>query len=343
MSGKLTTCVLAAVITVLAIPVNLAAAETLTVVASGGVFQENMRDAWWDPVAAKLGLSIAEDTQSKFAELRTNVQSGNTTWDVIALGGYSCEVAGQTGLLEKLDYNVIKTDGVRPEVARDYYIGVDEYQMSIAYSTKKYGENGPKNWADFWDVKKFPGTRAMMSKPNFAFEMALLADGVTPDKLYPLDESRALDKLKALKPNVKVFYGTGGQGTQLMRDDEVDMIAVFSNRANDAIKDGAPYKVEINQSIVDIDCFGIPKGSKHRDAAMKFLAGIVSPEINGRIVDYADVSPINKKSLAAIPDNKKALLTSNPANSSKLVYLNQNYWGPNLDRLSAIYTAAIAN
>jgi putative spermidine/putrescine transport system substrate-binding protein len=147
-----------------------AKAETITVVASGGIFQENMRKAWWDPVAKKLGIDIAEDTQSKFAELRTNVESGSTTWDVIALGGYSCEAAAQSGLLEKLDYNVIKTDGMRSDVVKPYYIGVDEFTMSIAYAKDKYGNNGPHSWADFWDVKKFPGSRAMLNKPNFSLE-----------------------------------------------------------------------------------------------------------------------------------------------------------------------------
>ncbi len=320
-----------------------AAAADLTLVASGGQFQESMKKAWWDPVAKQLGITIAEDSQQKAAELRTMVESGNVSWDVLQLGGYSCGLVSDGKLAEKLDYNVIKTDGIRAQVVKDYYVGSDEYTMSIAYSKKKYGSNPPQNWADFWDVKKFPGTRAMLNKPNFSLETALLADGVAGDKLYPIDEERALRKIKELKPAVKVFYTTGGQGTQLIRDGEADLVAIFTNRAQDAIKDGADYGIITDQSVVDIDCYVIPKGSKHKDLAMKFIGGMVSPEINGKIAELTDVAPINQKAWPNISEARRKTLTTNPENKTRLVYLNQEWWGPNLDRLSQVYTAAISN
>jgi len=320
-----------------------ASAADLTVVASGGQFQEKMKKAWWDPVAKQLGITIAEDSQQKAAELRTMVESGNVSWDVLQLGGYSCGLVSDGKLAEKLDYKIIKTDGIRPQVVRDYYIASDEYTMSIAYNKKKYGNNPPQTWAEFWDVKKFPGTRAMLNKPNFSLETALLADGVAGDKLYPIDEERALRKIKELKPFVKVFYTTGGQATQIIRDGEADLVAVFTNRAQDAIKDGADYGIVTNQSIVDIDCYVIPKGSKHKDLAMKFIAGMVTPEMNGKIAEFTDVAPINQKSWPTISEARRKALTTNPENKVRLVYLNQDWWGTNLDRLSQKYTAAISN
>src|SRR5581483_3517260 len=149
--------------------------------------------------------------------------------------------------------------------------------------------------------------------------------------------------IKELKPFVKVFYTTGGQATQIIRDGEADLVAVFTNRAQDAIKDGADYGIVTNQSIVDIDCYVIPKGSKHKDLAMKFIAGMVTPDMNGKIAEFTDVAPINQKSWPTISEARRKALTTNPDNKVRLVYLNQDWWGTNLDRLSQKYTAAISN
>ena len=41
--------------------------------------------------------------------------------------------------------------------------------------------------------------------------LALLADGVAPSKLFPLDLDRAFHKLDQIKPNVAVWWKTGDQ------------------------------------------------------------------------------------------------------------------------------------
>jgi spermidine/putrescine-binding protein len=33
----------------------------------------------------------------------------------------------------------------------------------MAWQTDKYKDNPPQNWADFWNVDKFPGARALES------------------------------------------------------------------------------------------------------------------------------------------------------------------------------------
>jgi hypothetical protein len=48
-----------------------------------------------------------------------------------------------------------------------------------------------ESWADVWNVEGFPGRRVSRKHPIDSMEQALLADGVAPDKLYPLDADRA--------------------------------------------------------------------------------------------------------------------------------------------------------
>ncbi len=51
-------------------------------------------------------------------------------------------------------------------------------------------------------------------------EIALLADGVAPDKLYPIDADRAFKKLDTIKKQ-SIFWTTNSQSQQLLVDGEV--------------------------------------------------------------------------------------------------------------------------
>ena len=64
-------------------------------------------------------------------------------------------------------------------------VGVHTLSHVICYNKKKWpGEHHPKSWADFWDVKKFPGTRGLRRSAKYTLEIALLADGVAPGERH---------------------------------------------------------------------------------------------------------------------------------------------------------------
>ena len=106
----------------------------------------------------------------------------------------------------------------------------------IAYRKDAYGDNGPSNWAEFWDLENFPGNRGMHGKVNYNLEAALMADGVAQDDVYAPcwrrddGKARAWAKLAEIAPEVTVWYRGGSQSAQLLRDGEVDVIHMGHNR-----------------------------------------------------------------------------------------------------------------
>ena len=50
-------------------------------------------------------------------------------------------------------------------------------------------------------------------------EAAFLADGVAPDKLYPLDLDRAFKKLDSIKADI-IWWSAGAQSQQLLASAE---------------------------------------------------------------------------------------------------------------------------
>ena len=99
----------------------------------------------------------------------------------------------------------------------------------MAYNTKKYGADAPKTGPISSMCRS---SRAALAAIPADTSVAALADGVPPDKLYPLDLDRAFKKLEAFKPNISAWWTTGAQATQFARDQEVDMLSMWNGRAS---------------------------------------------------------------------------------------------------------------
>src|SRR5205823_919921 len=109
------------------------------------------------------------------------------------------------GLFEKLDFSKIgdKADFV-PGSISECGIGIFAWSQAFVYDADKVAGT-PGSWADFWNVKKFPGKRGLRRSAKYTLEIALLADGVAPDDVYKLLATRQgvdrafrkLDQIKA--------------------------------------------------------------------------------------------------------------------------------------------------
>jgi putative spermidine/putrescine transport system substrate-binding protein len=307
----------------------------VTIVTWGGNIAKQMMDAWFVPATKGLGVNILEDSLKSSNDIAAHVAAGNTDWDVVDAATDMCERGGRAGILEELDFNVVKTEGLPPAQITRWSVPSTAYTTVLAYNKKTYGDHPPRNWKDFFDVENFPGSRFFGPFPAATLEIALLADGVAPDKLYPLDVDRAFRKLKQFSPNITGFAATFGVATQMITDGEADMIFLPDNRLFAALKAGANYGYTYDQGIMNFDCLVIPKGSKHRDLAMKIIAGIVSPEINARIVEASGLSPSNLLSIEKgfVPAKLVPELATAPQNLSKVILANNGWWAQNRDKL----------
>jgi putative spermidine/putrescine transport system substrate-binding protein len=140
-------------------PAN-AEAQQLTVVSWGGSFQDAKSKALFQPAAKALGITVKEETYTGLAELRMCAKSGAVTWDIVCSGSGTSARAGVEGLVEPLDYKVIDVADFVSGSWSPYFVASDAFSTVVAWNTKTYGDKGPQNWADFWDAKKFPGTRS---------------------------------------------------------------------------------------------------------------------------------------------------------------------------------------
>ncbi len=311
----------------------VAADKSVTIASWGGSYQEAQSKALFQPASANTGIAVKEETYGGMSDVRLQVSSGQVTLDIVASGSGSAARAGAEGLLEELDYNIIDVSTFYPTLKSTYCVGGDVFSTVYAWNTDTYGEAGPQSWADFWDVEKFPGKRAYRGKVAGALEPAIMADGVAPEDVYKVLDSeegieRALDKIRALRPHIDVFWTSGAQHAQLMKDGEVDMTTGWNGRFDNAAKDGAKVMYSFNQALLDYDCFAIPKGSPNKDVAMEFLAEISKAEYQDDLPKYITYGPTNKAAYdtGEISAETAAMLPSSPANAAMQVPVSLEWY-----------------
>ena len=313
------------------VAVPAAANETVSYASYGGAYQEGVRKAILDHLPKDHGMDVKEYTlQSGITDIRTRVKGGANEMDVVELYGGYCKQAADEGLLEKLDYDKIPNAAGIPENLRtDYSIGFTAYSTVLAYNKDVYKDNPPKNWADFFDTKTFPGSRAVSGYSGQSnLELALMADGVARDKLYPLDVDRAFGKLEQLKPNISVFWDSGAQATQLATSQEVDMLSIWAARIEAAIREGAPYAYTLNEGVVDVECLVVPKGSPNREGAMRLINHLLDPAYQANLPDYIPYGPMNQDAFkkGLISPEKAAKIVTSTDNLAKQVFVNAAWW-----------------
>ncbi len=318
--------------------------KQVTIASWGGSYQEAQSKALFQPASAATGITVKEETYGGMSDVRLQVSSGAVSLDIVASGSGSAARAGAEGLLEPLDYTVIDVSTFYPTLKSEFCVGGDVFSTVYAWNTATYGDDGPQSWADFWDVKKFPGKRAYRNKVAGALEPAIMADGVAPEDVYKVLDSeegikRALDKIRELKPHIDVFWSSGAQQAQLMKDGEVDMTTGWNGRFDNAAKDGAKVKYSYNQALLDYDCFAIPKGAPNKDTAMMFLAEISKAEYQDDLPKYITYGPTNKAAFdtGVIDAATAALLPSSPANAALQLPISLDWYAKWETRADEMY------
>ncbi|APO65528.1 hypothetical protein BFS10_15240 [Brucella suis] len=121
-------------------------------------------------------------------------------------------------------------------------------------------------------MKTFPGPRGLPDTGDRDWwlpAIALMADGVPRDKIFPMDLDRAYKKLDEIKPYISVWWKTGNQVAQIMRDQEVAMTLSYSGRALTAMNEGAPFQLSWNDAIMDTGYFAILKDAPNPEGALE--------------------------------------------------------------------------
>lgn len=310
--------------------------KELVAVHWGGAGGEANRKYYFEPFTKETGIRVIEEVGPDMAKLKAQSDAGKVLWDVlIDIGGFRMFQGQQMNLLEKIDYDVVKTKDLIDYSVHPYGAGSNVGAEILAYHTQKMGGGKhPKTWAQFWDGKGVPGRRAMHIKAFGNLEMALVADGVPGNKLYPLDIERAFKKLDQIKPAVGVWTTTYDQPIRLLTDGEVDVTPAWNARASAGADKGSPIAIEWNQGFLYYDFFSVPKGAPNKEAAMQFINFALNPDRQAAFSTAYPYGPVNKLAFAKMSKEALERIPSSPRNMEKMYLFDDNWWAPRLSELT---------
>jgi putative spermidine/putrescine transport system substrate-binding protein len=307
------------------------AAADVTVISFGGAGQKGQQKAYYDPFTKATGVKIVMgEYNGEQAKIKAMVEAGNVTWDVVDVEQPELLRGCEEGLYEKLDLSKLrdKKDMI-PGTLSDCGVGNMIWTMALTYNKDKLS-TPPRNWADFWNVGKYPGKRGLRKGAKFTLEFALLADGVKSQDIYKelrtkAGVDKAFRKLDQIKPNI-LFWETGAQAPQLLASGDLVMSAAYNGRISAAVKEGKNLEIVWNESIYDLDSWAIVKGSKNVDNSHRFISFASQPE-NQKI--YSNELPYGPTNINAIPllDAKAAReLPTHPSNMKGAMEMSTKFW-----------------
>lgn len=319
------------------------AATTITFVGYGGGGQDAQIEAWQTPYTeAHPNVTFVNTSPPDVAQVKAQVDSGSVQWDVVATAPYAAQQNCDT-LFEPLDLSAIdQTDLVEGTVG-ECYLGNWINATPIAYRTDAFPEGeGPKTVEDFFDTEKFPGQRGIVNNlQNGILEYPLLADGVAPDDLYPLDVDRSLEKLGEIRDDT-TFAPNVGALQQAVEAGQVDMFLLPDSRLVPLMQNGLDITVVWDETVASLNAFAIPKGAPNKDAAVEFISSVVEPEQVAKISELLGVAPVNTAAKPELDEFTEKVEVYGPANTGGTVLQDIDWYAENFNDVSNKLTTWLA-
>jgi putative spermidine/putrescine transport system substrate-binding protein len=159
--------------------------RTLRVGAFGGEVQAALREALFRPFALATGCTVVE-VATDYGLLATSVAGGAAYADLLLVDPLWLAANAASALLEPVgDLTAHDLSPVGPaERSAPVYI----YALVNAFRRDAVNpEDQLETWRDWWDQEAFAGPRTLPRRALGTLEVALLADGVDRDDVYPLD------------------------------------------------------------------------------------------------------------------------------------------------------------
>jgi putative spermidine/putrescine transport system substrate-binding protein len=303
---------------------------------SGGTVWEQLDATLFADFTADTGVTVTDDYNEAATKFFGAAEAGQVPWSLLFLPTVNdAATAADQGFLAKIDTSVVPVDKLVDGTYSDYGIEVGTFGMVLAWDAEAY-DTAPTSMSDLWDLDAFPGKRCFFNNPQYGWtlEAALLADGVAPDDLYPLDVDRALAKLDEIKGDI-TWWTSGAQSIESFENGSCDIGILWANRANSAKADnGFPMEITWDEGGYSNSVWSIPADAPNVAAAQALLANVIENK-DGQIAFASKIpTPIPASVIGVEPsDFPEAVQPFLPVGSNidNAIRQDTDYYAENLD------------
>ena len=318
----------------------------VVIATADGRLQDALAKHLYAGFTAATGIKVIPVTinpDEQWAKVKADSEGNHVRWDLVNVGPdsmilqkeYLLDLGPQCETVPNLQQN--GADGVCKQLGFLYVLG----GYILGWNPKAFPSGGPKNSVEFFDTVKFPGPRAMAAnEPVYNLMIALSADGVTKDKLWPLDIKRALAKMDTIKPSIASWWESSDQAMANWRSGEVVMSMFWSGQITQLRKAGEPIVPVWSGFPKDISGFGILKAAPHQEAARAFIDFFFADQSAQAVLELSqeiNYDPPNKKSLELPSDVDPKTRTTYPDNWNALLSIDIDKLNPQRKEIEAAW------
>ena len=288
----------------LMMPAFAQAEEPLIVTNWGGAYEASQKAAYIEPFEKQTGASIQlKEYNGGFEMLKT---SNPPAFDVLDMTEPDMLAACAEGLLEPLTAvsqsdSADFLDGSLQECGVVHLV----YSTVLAFDNRAFPGEKPQTIADFFNVERFPGKRALRKQPIALLEWALLAQGVPISQLYDLLSTErgmtlAFRKLDQITNDI-IWWTSGSEPPELLMSGKAVMASGFNGRFFDArVNDGAPITIIWDGQLLDSSVWAIAKGTPRLKQAEQFIRFATQPQHMAALASHIPYGPTRKSAMRRI-------------------------------------------
>src|SRR5712692_10531709 len=200
----------------------------------------------------------------------------------------------------------------------------------LLYDTTDFPQ-APDSWSILWDPK-YKGKVSLWDELSSIYMAAQILgyDKPDPNQLYNLSDAQleaAKKKLLELKPNIRKYWTTGGELTNLFQNHEIVLAMGWPLNTAQLRKLNFPIGETIPKENTTgwIDHLMITSASKNRDLATEFLAYMVEAKTQKLVSDVTHYTPANPGTPGYLSsDEQKSLHLDDAAADMTHIYFWQD-------------------
>ena len=294
---------------------------------------------------ANLQVSLSDATETNIIIKADNQNTFSKDYDLISLNSSQANIACDTEKL--LDLSGIQE--FKPLTRKKNYlfknkndctINYANYSMVIAYPLINMVTTRPESPADFFDIERFPGMRALPDSVIGTLEWALLSYGIPINEVYQLLSTKrglklAFAKLDKIKRHI-IWWRDVEELKQLILDNKVTM-ATGPHTVFFDLQFNHPMEILWNSQLLIEMKVGINAASANIEAAKILLTQLMNDSPQFKLAYEYALGPTNKKTLKTLellPQAGQILvfIPTHKKNMTKAIWMDY-HWHDTLDHL----------
>ncbi|MDQ0392033.1 ABC transporter substrate-binding protein [Labrys monachus] len=233
--------------------------------------------------ADKTGITVKHDYFNSEPEMLTKLRTNPGAYDVVLINSARIQQAESEGLIDPIDFaKVPNSAGLAPALKNHANLTVDGKAYGLSWLWGMNSLTVRKGIAaDSWSI---------FTDPKYAGRLALFDDAVTEigigalltgqDINDPKDLKAIVDKLKAMKPNVKLTWSSEDEWNKAFAANAFDISVYWSGavvRSIHVSKLPAEFIIPKEGAIGWLDSLAVPTSSTKKDDALKFIDYMIDP------------------------------------------------------------------